>query len=61
MKQAAIRKKLFGLRNAHKRVPLDEAAIHKFGYCNEHPERQNEYYDRIRNEAFCTLCAIEMA
>ena len=49
------------LRSKHVRVPIQEAKLHKFGNCNEHPKKQNEYYDRMRNKAFCTMCAIDMA
>ena len=49
------------LRAKHIRVPIQDAKLHKFGNCAEHPKKQNEYYDRLRNKAFCTMCAIDMA
>jgi len=49
------------LRLQHNRVPVQESAPHRFGFCSEHPKRPNEYYDRLRNQAFCTMCAIDMA
>jgi len=45
----------------HKRVPIQDAKPQMFGYCQEHPKKENEYYDRVRNKAFCTICAIDMA
>ena len=49
------------LRVRHSRVPIREATPQRFGFCPDHPKRQNEYYDRLRNQAFCALCAIERA
>jgi hypothetical protein len=49
------------LRGEHNRVPIQNAQPHLFGFCTEHPKKENEYYDRVRNKAFCTICAIDMA
>ena len=45
----------------HQRIPIDEVNEDKFGLCEEHQSRKNEYYDKKRNRAFCTNCAIDLA
>lgn len=34
---------------------------HKYGFCESHKNRENEYYDKLNNKAFCSLCAIGRA
>jgi len=50
------------LRSNHKIVEIKQAPF-RFGRCEkpEHQHRQNEYYDKVKNKAFCTECAIERA
>ena len=49
------------LRVQHNRVPIRESPPQRFGFCPDHPKRANEYYDRLRNQAFCAMCAIDKA
>ena len=53
-------KRLMQIRGQHNRV-APESQPRRFGFCDTHPKRYNEYYDRTRNQAYCTECAIEMA
>lgn len=46
----------------HKRVHVKDRPTY-FGTCQEHPKEQtriNEYYDKVRQKAFCADCAIDM-
>ena len=45
----------------HERLEIQDAYGEKFGKCEMHPKRRNEYYDKNKNRAFCTDCAIDMA
>jgi len=47
------------IRGQHKRTAPDSQP-RRFGFCETHPKRYNEYYDRTRNQSYCTECAIEM-
>jgi hypothetical protein len=29
--------------------------------CSEHPENPNEFYDKRKNKALCTICAVNLA
>lgn len=49
------------LRQEHVRVDVQDARVHKFGYCEQHRYKENEYYDKHFNSAFCSICAIEKA
>lgn len=45
----------------HQRLPVEEANDEKFGRCTQHKNKKNEFYDRKKNKAFCTTCAIDLA
>ena len=52
------------LRTQHTRVAIADARPYRFGKCSNqmsHRNRQNEYYDKKKNQAYCTECAIEIA
>jgi len=50
------------LKEHHTRISSQDATrFQKFGMCFEHPKKENEYYDRNRNKAFCNICAIKIA
>lgn len=42
-------------------MPIADAKPQRFGRCKNHKTRNNEYYDKLRNQAYCTICAIEIA
>jgi hypothetical protein len=42
-------------------VDIQDAKVHKFSYCEQHRFKENEYYDKSTNKAFCSICAIEKA
>ena len=35
--------------------------MHKYGNCEVHRNKENEYFDKLTNKAFCSLCAIDKA
>lgn len=44
----------------HERTTIDKFKV-LFGKCSDHEDRNNEYYDMLRNKAFCPVCAIDIA
>ena len=40
-----IGKALGMMREQHVRVPFANSKQSRFGYCNNHPKKENEYYD----------------
>ena len=51
------------MRAKHIVKPIAEARIYasRFGKCDTHKDRDNEYYDKVKNKAYCTQCAIDIA
>ena len=50
--------KIAKLNANHERTSIDMFRV-RFGKCKDHEDRDNEYYDLLRNKAFCLMCAID--
>jgi len=49
------------VNHKHKRVLIKDASPARFGMCEQHPHKENEYYDKLTSKAHCSICAIAMA
>ena len=54
-------RRLHALRGQHNRKPITEAKPLRFGFCQTHTDRHNEYYDRMTGTAVCAICAMDLA
>ena len=47
-----VLQKIIAAMTNHKRDPINNIRV-RYGKCIDHPERDNEYFDLLRNKALC--------